>query len=68
MIKFLHNRLFIILFLNIIISSIALSGPLDIEKIKNECLRDFQTESSSKYTKCVKDKINKILDNEPEKK
>jgi len=63
----MKQLLFIILFFNIFVSSIALSGPLDIEKIKKECLSDFKTENSSKYTKCLKDKINKILNNEPKK-
>ena len=36
----MKQLLFIILFFNIFISSVALSGPLDIEKIKKECLSD----------------------------
>jgi len=52
MMKFLNNRLCIILFFNMVLYSAALSGPLDIKKIQKECLSIYKTESSIKYTKC----------------
>ena len=42
-------------------SSALIAGPLDIEKIKKECLQEYKNESSEKYTKCLKFKINNIL-------
>ena len=68
MMKFLNNRLCIILFFNMVLYSVALSGPLDIKKIQKECLSIYKTESSIKYTKCLKDKVNKILNNENKNK
>ena len=47
-----------------VLYSVALSGPLDIKKIQKECLSIYKTESSIKYTKCLKDKVNKILNND----
>tara|TARA_B100000686_G_scaffold10950_1_gene10976 strand:- start:6828 stop:7013 length:186 start_codon:yes stop_codon:yes gene_type:complete len=57
------NRL--ILFLTFFYSFIIYSGPLDIEDIKKECLKKFETENSDEYTKCIKDEVNKNLHNKP---
>ena len=45
----------------LLFSSVLTAGPLDIEKIKKECLQKYKNESSEKYTKCLKFKINNIL-------
>ena len=45
----------------IFFSSVSIAGPLDIEEIKKECLLEYKNESSEKYTKCLKFKINNIL-------
>ena len=51
----------------IFFSSVSIAGPLDIEKIKKECLLEYKNESSEKYTKCLKFKINNILYKENKK-
>ena len=45
----------------LLFSSVLTAGPLDIEKIKKECLQKYKNESSEKYTECLKIKINNIL-------
>ena len=48
-------------FLLTVFPSIILAGPLDLEEIKKECFKKYQSESSNEYTKCLKTKINNIL-------
>jgi len=53
----------LLLFLFYFYSFFAISGPLDIEEIKEKCLQEFQTENSDEYMRCVKDEVNKNLYN-----
>mgnify|MGYP007063368339 CR=1 FL=1 len=39
----------------------AITGPLDIKKIKKQCLKEYLVENSEEYSKCVKDKVYKEL-------
>ena len=51
----------LLLFLFYFYSFFAISGPLDIEEIKEKCLQEFKTENSDEYTRCIKDEVNKNL-------
>tara|TARA_B100000953_G_C17794488_1_gene349977 strand:- start:160 stop:372 length:213 start_codon:yes stop_codon:yes gene_type:complete len=51
----------IIIFICLFIVNIAYSGPLDIEDIKQQCLKTHSSTASKKYNECIKNHVNKKL-------
>ena len=51
----------IFIFIFLFVFNIAYSGPLDIDDIKQQCLKTHSSTASEHYNECIKNHVNKKL-------